>query len=62
VPGSWHEHSPPGVIPILTLGTIRDGDFMLRLPLAGTVDFEGEFIFTVSFSQGSPAPIEVVLS
>lgn len=53
-----HRSTPPGQIPMMTLGIIRDGDVILRLPLAGTVEFESDFAFAVAFGQGSPAAID----
>ncbi len=55
--GVSHKNTPSGVIPMMTLGVIRDGDVILRLPLAGTANFESEFVFAVTFGEGSPAAI-----
>jgi hypothetical protein len=55
--GVRHQHTPAGIIPMMTLGVIRDGDVVLRLPLAGTDDFKSDFLFAVAFGDGSLAPI-----
>src|SRR5437773_1004643 len=56
--GARGKNTPPGVVPMMTLGIIRDGDVILRLPLVDTANFESEFVFAVAFGQGSPTAIE----